>query len=102
MNRATGSTSSRLPGRQKKRQRSSNPSGAPSMPSTTWGSPEIGRKFEKAPLARSTASLSIRPRSAARTTGISCWGFVSSLKPFGVRSPLSATSRKSSVSFTFE
>jgi hypothetical protein len=54
----------------------------------------------KAPAARSTASSSILPRSAARTTGTSCAGFCSSLNPDSVRSPASATSRKSSVSRT--
>ena len=73
MNRATGSTCSRSPGRQKKRQRSSKPSGAPAIPSTTCGRPESGRKFVNAPSARSTASRSIRPRSAASTIGIALW-----------------------------
>ena len=54
----------------------------------------------KAPSARSTASSSILPRSAASTIGTRCAGFCSSLKPVCVRSPFSATSRKSSVSRT--
>ena len=71
MNRASGSTASRSPGRQKKRQSSSNPSGASAICFVTWGRPPSGRKFENAPLARSTARSSIFPRSAASTIGTS-------------------------------
>src|SRR5882757_997344 len=102
MKRASGSTSSRGPGRQKKRQRSSKSSGAPSSWATTWGSPSSGRKLVKAPSACSTASSSILPRRAASTIGISWAGFVSSLKRVEVRSPASATLRNSSVSRTLE
>ena len=49
MNRASGSTCSRSPGRQKNRQSSSKPSGAPSSCSVTFGSPRSGRKLVKAP-----------------------------------------------------
>ena len=50
MNRASGSTCSRSPGRQKKRQSSSKPSGARvlSWPATC-GRPESGRKLVNAP-----------------------------------------------------
>ena len=54
----------------------------------------------KAPSARSTASSSILPRSAASTIGTRSAGGASSLKPVAVRSPASAASRKSSVSRT--
>ena len=54
----------------------------------------------KAPSARSTASSSILPRSAASTIGTGSAGGVSSLKPVAVRSPASAAWRKSSVSRT--
>ena len=69
MKRASGSTASRSPGRQKKRQSSSNPSGAPCSCAVTLGRPPSGRKLVKAPSARSTASSSILPRSAASTIG---------------------------------
>ncbi len=100
MKRASGSTCSRSPGRQKKRQSSSNPCGAPSSCATTFGSPPSGRKFVNAPSARSTASSSILPRSAASTIGTRRAGAVSSLKPLAVRSPSSAVRRNSSVSRT--
>ena len=74
MKRASGSTASRSPGRQKKRQSSSKPSGAPSSWAVTLGSPPSGRKLVKAPSARSTASSSILPRSAASTIGTRCAG----------------------------
>ena len=54
----------------------------------------------KAPSARSTASSSILPRSAASTIGTGSAGGASSLKPVAVRSPARAASRKSSVSRT--
>ena len=54
----------------------------------------------KAPSARSTASSSILPRSAANTIGTRCAGAVSSLNPLGVRSPSSAVRRNSRVSRT--
>ena len=54
----------------------------------------------KAPSARSTASSSILPRSAASTIGTGSAGAVSSLKPVAVRSPASAVRRNSSVSRT--
>ena len=69
MKRASGSTSSRRPGRQKKRQASSKPSGAPSSWLVTCARPDSGRKLEKAPSAFSTASRSILPRRAARMIG---------------------------------
>ena len=81
MNRATGSTCSRSPGRQKKRQSSSKPSGAPLIPSATCGSPDSGRKFVNAPSAFSTARRSIRPRRAASTIGIGSAGFDLELEP---------------------
>ena len=83
MKRASGSTASRSPGRQKKRQSSSKPSGAPSSWAVTFGRPPSGRKLVKAPSARSTARSSILPRSAASTIGTRCAGAVSSLKPLG-------------------
>ncbi len=98
MNRASGSTCSRSPGRQKNRHRSSNPSGAASSSAVTRGRAESGRKLVKAPAARSTASRSIFPRNAASTTGNGSVGGCSSLKPVEVRSPAKAASRKSSVS----
>ena len=54
----------------------------------------------KAPSARSIASSSILPRSAASTIGTRSAGAVSSLKPVEVRSPASATWRNSRVSRT--
>ncbi len=96
MKRASGSTCSRSPGRQKKRQSSSKPSGAPSSCAVTFGRPPSGRKLVKAPSARSTASSSILPRSAASTIGTRWAGAVSSLKPVAVRSPSSAVRRNSS------
>ena len=54
----------------------------------------------KAPSARSSASSSILPRSAASTIGTRSAGGDSSLKPVAVRSPASAVCRKSSVSRT--
>ena len=101
MNRASGSICSRSPGRQKNRQRSSKPSGAPSSCSTTFANPEIGRKLVNAPSAFSTASRSIFPRSAARMIGTG-GGAASSLKPVSVRSPASAGRRKSTVCATFD
>ena len=65
MKRASGSTCSRSPGMQKKRQSSSKPSGAPSSSPATFGRPPGGRKLVNAPSAFSTASRSILPRSAA-------------------------------------
>ena len=100
MKRASGSTASRSPGRQKKRQSSSKPSGAPSSWAATLGRPPSGRKLVKAPSARSSARSSILPRSAASTIGTRSAGAVSSLKPLSVRSPSRATRRNSSVSRT--
>ena len=102
MNRASGSTCSRSPGRQKKRQSSSKPSGrAVELRGHLLGSPESGRKLVNAPSAFSTASRSILPRSAASTIGTGGGG-CSSLNPVGVRSPASAGRRKSTVSETFD
>ena len=57
MKRAIGSTCSRSPARQKKRQRRSKPSGGSfESSSATWGRPESGRKLVNAPSAFSTAS----------------------------------------------
>ncbi len=98
MKRASGSTSLRSPGMQKNRQRSSKPSGAPSSCSATRGRPARGRKFVNAPAARSTASRSILPRSAARMIGGGSAGTCSSLNPVVVRSPAKAASMKSTVS----
>ena len=55
----------------------------------------------KAPSARSTASRSILPRSAASTIGGGSAGGASSLKRVSVRSPASAVRRNPSVSSTF-
>ena len=95
MNRARGSTCSRSPGRQKKRHRSSKPVGrARRAPSVTCGRPASGRKLVNAPSARSTASRSILPRSAASTIGGGSAGGCSSLKPVDVRSPENAASQE--------
>ena len=102
MKRASGSTSSRSPARQKKRLSSSKPSGAPSIPSMTWGRPPSGRKFVNAPSAFSTASRSILPRSAATMIGIGSAGGCSSLKPPRPRPPAKTSRRKSIVSETFD
>ena len=98
MKRASGSTCSRSPGMQKKRQSSSKPSGASLSGSATFGSPSSGRKLVNAPSAFSTASRSILPRSAARMMGIFSAGARSSLKPPSARSPARAVLRKSRVS----
>ena len=100
MNRASGSTCSRSPSRQKKRHSSSKSSGAPSSPSRTCGRPPSGRKLVNAPSAFSTASRSILPRSAARMIGTRSSGARSSLKPPSARPPSSTSRRKSIVSET--
>ncbi len=103
MKRASGSTCSRGPARQKNRQRSSKSSPAPSSSPVTCGRPPRGRKLEKAPSAFSTASRSILPRSAARISGTGSAGAVSSLKPpSAARSPARTGLRKSTVSSTLE
>ena len=98
MKRASGSTCSRSPGMQKKRQSSSKLWGAPASSPATFGRPARGRKFVKAPSPFSTASRSILPRSAATMIGTLSSGARSSLKPPSARSPDSAVLRKSMVS----
>ena len=71
MKRAIGSTCSRGPGMQKKRQSSSKSSGAAASGATTCSSPLKGRKLVKAPSAFSAAIASIFPRSAATMIGTS-------------------------------
>ena len=84
MNRASGSTCSRSPGRQKKRHESSKPSGAPATPLD-----HLRQARERQEVRERTvglldlASSSILPRSAASTIGIGSAGAVSSLNPLG-------------------
>ena len=101
MNRASGSTCSRSPGRQKKRQSSSKPSGAPS---SCRDHLRQAREREEV-RERAVGLLDREPQhlaaQAPRARSAPAGGACSSLNPVAVRSPASAGRRKSTVSETF-